>query len=41
MPWNPFATKVNPRTAPMILCVPDIGRRKNVAIMFQTALPNH
>lgn len=39
IPEKPLGTKVNPRTAPMMLCVPEIGRPRNVAAKFHIAPP--
>lgn len=35
----PRATIVNPRTAPIMECVPEIGNAKKVAKIFHTADP--
>jgi hypothetical protein len=39
IPLAPLATRANPTVAPTILCVPDTGRRRNVAINSHTQEP--
>lgn len=39
MPWKPLATSEKPIVAPTMECVPEIGKRKDVAINSHTALP--
>lgn len=38
-PWKPLATNEKPMVAPTMECVPEMGKRNDVAINSHVALP--